>query len=422
MNAKDKALSSANGLSVIRAEALDFAPYPTDWLATARALAAEFKPGAVERDTLRLRPVQQVARLRETGLVNLFYPRELGGGGASVHDAAWSVIEIARADASIGALLCFHLYNSAVPLFHDFVGNNAEIVRKATAQRWFWGNITQYVNREFLAEPHPEGGYLISGSKKWNTGAPLAEITTVLAEHSDHTHFLYGFVPTDREGIRFHDDWEPIGLRGADSSTVTFDRVRLYPDEVIPWKHAGRQRTVLPFWTIFGALYYSAVYLGSALAALDAARDYARHDGRQSIMPGAGSIAGDALVQTQYAGYWLQVEAGLGYFDRFIADLQERWDARASITEDQLAELSVKSLGLRSFASQVALEVAPRVFEFAGGRGALDQKHFDRFWRDARTLASHDPLVYSLRMVGDYAINGTLPRFPSRFPETAAGR
>ena len=231
-----------------------------------------------------------------------------------------------------------------------------------------------------------------------------------------------GFVPTDREGIRFHDDWEPIGLRGADSSTVTFDRVRLYPDEVIPWKHAGRQRTVLPFWTIFGALYYSAVYLGSALAALDAARDYARHDGRQSIMPGAGSIAGDALVQTQYAGYWLQVEAGLGYFDRFIADLQERWDARASITEDQLAELSVKSLGLRSFASQVALEVAPRVFEFAGGRGALDQKHFDRFWRDARTLASHDPLVYSLRMVGDYAINGTLPRFPSRFPETAAGR
>ena len=135
-----------------------------------------------------------------------------------------------------------------------------------------------------------------------------------------------------------------------------------------------------------------------------------------------GSIAGDALVQTQYAGYWLQVEAGLGYFDRFIADLQERWDARASITEDQLAELSVKSLGLRSFASQVALEVAPRVFEFAGGRGALDQKHFDRFWRDARTLASHDPLVYSLRMVGDYAINGTLPRFPSRFPETAAGR
>ena len=139
MNAKDKALSSANGLSIIRAEALDFAPYPTDWLATARALAAEFKPGAVERDTLRLRPVQQVARLRETGLVNLFYPRELGGGGASVHDAAWSVIEIARADASIGALLCFHLYNSAVPLFHDFVGNNPNSASARAASRTAWG-------------------------------------------------------------------------------------------------------------------------------------------------------------------------------------------------------------------------------------------------------------------------------------------
>lgn len=396
---------------------LRFEPYPSDWIATARRLAAELKPGASDRDHQRIRPVDAIRRLRETGIVNLFYPREHGGGGGSVRDAAWSVLEIARGDGSVGALLGFHMYNSAVPLFHDFIGDNADIVRRATTGRWYWGNVTQYVNREFFATPHPDGGYVINGIKKWNTGAPLANVTTVLAEHSNRQQFIYGYLPTDREGIRFHDDWNPIGLRGADSSTVSFDNVRLYADEVIPWKHAGAQRSVLPFWTTFGALYYSAVYLGSALASLDAARDYARHDRRQSILPGATSISGDPLVQTQFADLWIKVEAALGYFDRFIADLQAGWDNRAHIDEDRLSELSVKSLGLRSHASQIALEVTPRVFEFAGGRGTSAANDFDRFWRDVRTLASHDPLVLSLRLIGDYALNGTLPRFPSRFPE-----
>lgn len=395
-------------------------PYPADWLGLARQLADEFRAGAAERDHKRIRPVDQVRRLRETGLVNLFYPKQYGGGGGTIREAAWSVLEIARADASIGALLCFHFYNSAVPMFHDFTGDNAEIVRKATAQRWYWGNVTQYVNKEFFAEPHPDGGFVLNGSKKWNTGAPLAEITTVLAEHSNRQHFIYGYLPTDREGIRFHDDWNPIGLVGADSSTVTFDNVRLYADEVIPWKHAGAQYSVLPFWTTFGAIYYSAVYLGSALAALDAARDYARNDRRQSVFPGAASIAADPLVQTQFAPLWLKVEAGLGLFDRIIAELQAGWDRRASLSEDDLAELSVKSLALRSNSSQVALEVTPQVFEFCGGRGTNADNDFDRYWRDARTLASHDPLIYSLRLVGDYALNGTLPKFPSRFPAAAA--
>lgn len=395
-------------------------PYPQDWIAAARALAAELKPGAAERDRERTRPVDAVRRLRETGLVNLFYPKAYGGGGGSVRDAAWSVLEIARGDGSVGALLCFHLYNSAVPLFHDFVGDNAEIVRKAVAGRWYWGNVTQYVNRDFLAQPHPEGGYVISGVKRWNTGAPLAQVTTVLAEHGDRSHFIYGYLPTNREGIRFHDDWQPIGLRGADSSSVTFDKVRLYEHEVIPWRHAGVQRSVLPFWTSFGAVYYAAVYLGSALAALDAAREYAVHDGRQSILPGAQSIAGDPLVQTQYAELWVKAEAALGYFDRVIAELQAVWDERATAGEERIAEISVRTLALRSHASQIALEITPRVFEFAGGRATFADKGFDRYWRDVRTLASHDPLVLSLRLIGDYALNGTLPRFPSRFPAQAA--
>lgn len=400
-------------------------PYPKDWIGLARQLGAEFRQQANQRDSQHARPVEQIRRLRETGLVNLFYPSEFGGGGGSVREAAWSVLEIARGDGSVGALLGFHFYNSAVPLFHDFVGHNEAIVRKAVENRWYWGNVTQYVNRDFLAEPHPEGGYVINGRKKWNTGAPLAEITTVLAEHSDRTHYIYGYLPTEREGIRFEDDWKQIGLRGADSSTVVFDNVRLFADEVIPWKHAGAQLSALPFWTTFGAVYYSAVYLGSALAALDTARDYARNDTRQSISPGAASLAKDPLILTQYGELWIKAQAALAYFDKTIEELQAGWDKRAQISEEELGVLAAKTLALRSNSSQVALEITPKVFEFAGGRGSNQDNNFDRFWRDARTLATHDPLIYSLRSVGDFALNDVSVRFPSRFqakPEAADAR
>jgi hypothetical protein len=33
----------------------------------------------------------------------------------------------------------------------------------------------------------------------------------------------------------------------------------------------------------------------------------------------------------------------------------------------------------------------------------------DRHWRNARTVASHNPWVYKARIVGDWSVNGTAP-------------
>ncbi|RXH57993.1 acyl-CoA dehydrogenase family protein [Granulicella sibirica] len=410
-------------MSLSTAEALEDATQPTqhhrptDWLTIARSLADDFRTHAIDRDREKIKPFQQLRTLRASGLLSLFYPKEHGGGGGSIHDAAWSVLEIGRADGSLGALLAFHYYNSAVPLFLDFEGDNAAILRRSTEQRWLWGNVTQYVNRDFFAEPHPDGGYTINGTKKWNTGAPLADVTTVLAIHTGLDRYIYSVVPTSREGITFHGDWDPIGLRGADSSTVTFKNVRVHPDEVIPWRHEGVQDKPIPFWTTFGAVYYSAVYLGSIQGALDTAQDYARNRKRQVHAKNAPPTHADPLVQAQFGEAWIKLQAGLGYFDRVIAELQEAWDRRRNITEEERNEIAVKTLALRYYTARLALELTPQTFEFGGGTMTGDAEGFDRFWRNVRTLASHDPLVHSVRTVGDYALNGTLTRFGSHFPK-----
>ena len=41
----------------------------------------------------------------------------------------------------------------------------------------------------------------------------------------------------------------------------------------------------------------------------------------------------------------------------------------------------------------------------AEGIGKLRTRH----WRNARTLASHNPVIYRDRIVGDYVLNSTSP-------------
>src|SRR4051812_21773011 len=163
-----------------------------DWIGVAKTLAAEFKAGAIERDRTNAPPIEALTKIRASGLVNLFFPKKYGGAGGSIRDCAWAVLELSKADASIGALLGFHYYNSAIPMFLDFAGDNAAFIRRSTQHNWYWGNITQYVNKNFIAVPQDDGSFVVNGTKKWNTGAPLSDVTTVLAVHASNKQFIYG--------------------------------------------------------------------------------------------------------------------------------------------------------------------------------------------------------------------------------------
>lgn len=389
--------------------------YPQDWLPRARDLAGEFREGAVERDHERTSPVDQIRRLRESGLVSLLYPVELGGGGGTLREAASSVLEIAKVDGSTAALLGFHFYNSLVPLLTDYTGQNAGFVRRSTQARWLWGNVTQYVNKDFVAQHHPDGGFTISGTKKWNTGAPLAEITTVLAIHPDRDRYLYAVIPTNRDGLTFHDDWDPIGLRGADSSTIEFENVRILPQDVLHWSHGPRQTGPLPLWASFGAIFYSAVFIGRTLGALERIRDYTLQSRRQGIFGGASVSADDPFIQAEFGQYWVQAQAAQAYFERVIDSVQAAWERRAELTDEERSTIALETLSLRTFASRTALDVTPRIFELAGGRGTSWSADFDQYWRDVRTLSSHDPEVLARRVIGQHALHGTSLIFPTHF-------
>lgn len=393
--------------------------YPQDWIKKARELAEEFSENSVQRDIEGVRPVDQIRRLRETGLVSLLYPKSLGGGGGSLRDAAQSVLEIAKVDGSTAALLGFNYYNSLVPLLTDYEGRNDTVVRTAAANRYFWGNVTQYVNKEFVAQHHPDGGFTITGTKKWNTGAPLAEITTLLAIHPDQDRYIYAVIPTAREGLEFHDDWNPIGLRGTDSGTITFHDVRIFPKEVLHWGLSPAQTGPLPLWASFGAIFYSAVFIGRTLGALEQAREWTVKGRRQGSFGGASISADDPFIQAEFAEYWVQIQAAQAYFDRTISAVQDQWEKRATLAEEDRGNIALETLSLRTFASRTALHITPRIFELLGGKAIGREADFDQYWRDVRTLSSHDPEVLARRVIGKHVLHQEPLIFPTHFKREA---
>jgi alkylation response protein AidB-like acyl-CoA dehydrogenase len=81
-----------------------------------------------------------------------------------------------------------------------------------------------------------------------------------------------------------------------------------------------------------------------------------------------------------------------------LADSAEGW-SRVELAS-QKAHIIVPGL---------IVDAAGQLFDALGASATSRSKKLDRHWRNARTVATHNPAVYKARIVGDYEINGTAP-------------
>jgi alkylation response protein AidB-like acyl-CoA dehydrogenase len=59
--------------------------------------------------------------------------------------------------------------------------------------------------------------------------------------------------------------------------------------------------------------------------------------------------------------------------------------------------------------TDAVLDATTLVFDALGSSGTFRSLGLDRHWRNARTLASHNPRVHKRRIVGDLLVNGASP-------------
>ena len=384
------------------------------------ALAARFRPifqriaaGAVEREQSRSLPHEPIQWLKEAGFGAVRVPVEYGGGGASLPQLFELLIELAEADSNVPQALRGHfafaedrLNATAGPArdlwFKRFV--DGDIVGCA------WTEIGSVAIGDVITNVSPHGEkWRLNGEKFYSTGSLFSDWIDVYAQRSDNGGDVIAAVRTRQPGIVQSDDWDGFGQRTTGSGTSRFIDAEVDAENIIDFA------TRFKYQTAFYQLVLLATLAGIGRAALRDVAHQVRERKRIYSHGNAQRVSEDSQVQQvvgEVAAWVYAAEASAlkaaqpaqrAYLARFSGD--EGLERAANVA----AEL--ESAKAQVVVSELIQRATTELFNALGASDVRQGKSLDRHWRNARTVSSHNPVIYKARIIGDWEINGTEPPF-----------
>jgi alkylation response protein AidB-like acyl-CoA dehydrogenase len=384
------------------------------------ALAERFRPifqriaaGAVEREQTRSLPYEPIQWLKNAGFGAVRVPIEYGGGGASLPQLFELLIELAEADSNVPQALRGHF---------AFAEDRLNATPGPARDVWFkrfvegdivgcaWTEIGSVTIGDVITKVSPHGDrWRLNGEKFYSTGSIFSDWIDVYAQRSDTGGDVIAAVRTRQPGIVQSDDWDGFGQRTTGSGTSRFIEAQVDAENIIDFA------TRFKYQTAFYQLVLLATLAGIGRAALRDVAHQVRERKRIYSHGNAQRVSEDSQVQQvvgEVAAWVYAAEASalkaaqpaqLAYLARFSGDeALERASNVAAEIESAKAQVVVSELIQRATTT---------LFNALGASDVREGKSLDRHWRNARTVSSHNPVIYKARIVGDWAINGTEPPF-----------
>ncbi|MCM6760941.1 acyl-CoA dehydrogenase family protein [Rathayibacter sp. ZW T2_19] len=375
------------------------------WSAIAEQVGRVLAADVLERDRAGQDPTVELAPLRESGLVNLLDPSELGGGGAHWSTAFRVVRILARADASLAQLLLYHFVNSANIAFTAPAEQRERFYRATIDGRHLWGDSVNPVDPDLRLTPDGDG-YRLDGLKRFSTGVSAGDVALVnagVAEGPDAGTAIAFVIERDRDGVEPLGDWDYLGQRQSASGSVRFTSVRVEPEDLLG------PLTDEPFATLITPsiqLGFGNLYLGIAEGVLARAREITVARPNAWFLSGVDRYSEDPFVRRLYGELVAHTAAAEALADR-VAVLHDAEIAKGdAVTAASRAALAIEIAKVKVVTNDLALDAASRVYEATGSSSAKSSVGLDLYWRNVRTHSLHDPVDYKKLEVGAAFLTG----------------
>lgn len=381
----------------------------TDWREKTSKLADRLRADAAARDLAGAEPTHEVQLLKESGLLPLLIPADRGGMGESWLTANTVTRAVAAADANVGHLLGYHYLQLWRGELFDRPDLVERLQRQTAAGNYFWAGVSNPLDAALELTP-VDGGFHVNGRKTFATGAAVADRLVVSGTRTDNGEKLTFVLDSRTQGVEFLHDWDNIGQRLTSSGGVVFTDAFLPAGDVLGPQPDGLVPR-LSLAAIGFQLFLTQIYVGIAEGALAEAADYTRHRSRPWFLAGVDKAVDDPHIVAGYGELVATVRAAGALTDEAARALGAAFDQGDDLSEAERAEAAVAISAAKVVATRVVNETTSTVFEYVGARGTASKYAFDRFWRNARTLTLHDPVVYKAREVGAHFLTGEHPPY-----------
>lgn len=378
-------------------------------LARVRSLRDLIRDEAAESERIGHYTEAVHERMLELGLYHLLTPRRYGGLEVSLTTWLKVIIEVAAGDPGTGWCYCLgHSHNiQAAALYPESVQDAAF----ADPRGYFRASHSLFPAGKAVPV---DGGYLISGMSRYQSGSPYSTHAIVLVTIDDPeggpSRPVQALIPSS--SWRLVDDWGPEhvhGMRASGSNSVAFEDVFVTEEQLAPPTWAGQIPAAETGYGIHGNPMYigsvqtflsaelAAVAVGTARAALDEWEALARV--RTAPLPPFATRDRDALSQRLFGEASIKADAAEAILVT-IGDTIDAW-SRAYVAGEPLTRgMDTRLGGLALEAGRLAAEAVEMLVRSAGSSEARPGKRLERYSRDIAMFRTHAAMQYDAWMQG----------------------
>jgi alkylation response protein AidB-like acyl-CoA dehydrogenase len=377
------------------------------------ALLNRIAEGASDRERDRTLPFPEIDLIRKARLGALRLPAAAGGGGSSIRELFDIILRLGEADANVAHILRNH-FSVVERLVRQPRTDQHREWQKAVADGAIIGLAATELETPKVGDVKPNttltpdgDDYLLNGTKYYSTGTLYSDYVLVRTADSSGANAAT-LIPVNREGIELLDDWDGLGQRLTATGTTHFRNVPVKRQEVV--FDAPDAGYGIPYANTFAQLFLTAINAGIARAILRDATALVQSRKRTFYFAPSEIPTDDPLLQQtigQIASGAFAAETVVLAAAEALDIATDAFDAGAANAGEAAHRAALLSAKAKIVADEFAIRGGSLLFDVGGASATKKVTNFDRHWRNARTLSSHNPTTYKARSIGQYEISGT---------------